>query len=103
MARDKRVLAHPPVIVDQARVGVANAAVRYAHLYIARLQFTWIVLEREHFRPGRMHSVTLDECHGASNLSVVYVAELKSGGSHPKTGARQIRVHLPASAILPAA
>ncbi len=47
MTRNKRILAHPPVVVDQVHIAVAHAAVRDLDFNLIGTQRTRIVFVRQ--------------------------------------------------------
>jgi hypothetical protein len=64
VSRDKRVLAHSPVIVNEVYIAVTDPAMRDAHLNILGPKLARFVFQRKQFRSSRVDSVTLYRCHG---------------------------------------
>ena len=57
---DERVLAVPPVVVDQVDIRVAYPAVRNLYLYLICLQLARVIPVRHQLRTGGMHCQSMD-------------------------------------------
>ena len=66
MARDKRIFADPPVVVDQMNVGVAHPAMRNLYLNLVRFQLARLILVRHQLCAGCMHGQSMYLTHRKS-------------------------------------
>src|ERR1700733_494183 len=79
MTRDKRILANPPVVIDQVNVAVTHPTVRDLYLDLVRFQLARLVLVRQQLCTGCMNRQAMYLTH--RNLSLL-VRALQSGTAH---------------------